>query len=256
MKRIERVILSLAVAMSLLTFSTISFAQLGSLSSDLVFTPVTPCRILDTREPGGNTGKLVADVARSYLGFVASSFAVQGGSATNCNMVADTKTAAIVVNFTVVYPATAGYITVFPANTSAPLAATLNFNAGDIVGNNATLKLNQTAGEYQFKVYSTSQTHLVADVVGYYAMPTRTAPECYTTAQVFGAINAPAGGRFVGLAIAPACNSGYAAAGTSCAGTSALSNLSSVVNSVCYANHSTNTESIAARQRCCRTPGR
>lgn len=231
-------------------------AQFGSLNNDLVFTPVAPCRIIDTREPGGNTGRLVADAARNFLAWTTTNFSVQGGSATNCNLTGNTNTAAIVVNFTVVGPSTGGYITAFPANTAAPLAATLNFNAGDVRGNNATLKLNQAAGQAQFKVYTTSQTHLVADVVGYYAMPVATVLDCYSTAQVFGAINLSAGGKFVGFAIAQGCATGYTAAGTSCASTSALANLSSVVNSVCYANHSSDTESVAALQRCCRTPGR
>lgn len=231
-------------------------AQFGSTDKDLVFTPVVPCRILDTREPGGNTGKLIADVARNFIARTTTNFSVQGGSATNCNLIGSTDTAAIVVNFTVIGPSTAGYITAFPANTVAPLAATLNFNAGDIKGNNATLKLNQATGQPQFKVYSTSQTHLVADVVGYYAMPAATALDCYTTAQAFSPIDLPAGGRFVGFVIAPACNAGYISSGTSCASTSALANLSAVVDTVCYANHSSDTASIAALQRCCRTPGR
>lgn len=233
-----------------------TYAQFGSVDKDLVFNPVVPCRILDTREPGGNTGKLVADTARSYLAWTTTNFSVQGGSATNCNLTGNTNTAAIVVNFTVVGPSTGGHITAFPANTTAPLAATLNFNAGDVRGNNATLKLNQAAGQAQFKVYTTSQTHLVADVVGYYAMPLTTVLDCYSTAQVFGAINLPAGGKFVGFAIAPGRATGYTAAGASCASTSALANLSSMSSSVCTANHSNDTESVAALQRCCRTPGR
>ena len=253
-------VLNIAAVMSLLTLATSASAQLGNLSEDLVFTPITPCRIIDTREPGGNTGKLVAGATRSYLAYAASSFAVQGGSATNCNIASAAGiTAAVVVNFTVADPSTAGYITVFPTGTVAPLAATLNFNAGDVVGNNATLKLNQATVGYHFNVYSTSQTHLVADVVGYYAIPTTTTLNCYTTNQTFGPIDIfnAAGNRYVGFAIAPACATGYSPTGTSCDSTSALSLLSSVVNGVCYAsNFQTNTAFIAARQQCCRTPGR
>ena len=244
------------ILLSTLALCSQSYAQLGSLDKDLVYTPVVPCRLLDTRNPGGNTGVIPAGVARSYLALTSTNFSVQGGAASNCNLTAGTSTAAIVVNFTVVNPSTNGYITAFPANTTAPLAATLNFNAGDIKGNNATLKLDQAAGGYQFKVFTTSQTHLVADVVGYYAMPAATALDCYQTAQALSPINIAAGGRYVGFMTAPACNAGYTASGTSCASTSAIANLSAVVNSVCYANHSNDLESVAALQRCCRTPGR
>jgi hypothetical protein len=147
--------------------STLASAQLGSLSSDLVYTPVTPCRIIDTRNAGG---VMTAGSIRGFNGW-GSNFATQGGAASNCNIPANTDTAAIVVNFTVVTPSSAGYITAYPSNAAQPLAASLNFNAGDVKGNNAILKLNQTSPTAHLNIYTTSTTHLVADVVGYYARP-------------------------------------------------------------------------------------
>jgi hypothetical protein len=147
--------------------STLASAQLGSLSTDLVYTPVTPCRIIDTRNAGG---VLAAGSIRGFNGW-GSNFATQGGAASNCGIPVTTDTAAIVVNFTVVSPSTAGYITAYPSNAAQPLAASLNFNAGDVKGNNAVLKLNQTVTGSHLNIYTTSITHLVADVVGYYAKP-------------------------------------------------------------------------------------
>lgn len=150
--------------------STLASAQLGSLSTDLVYTPVTPCRIIDTRSTVA--GQMAAGSTRSFNGWTASNFASQGGEGgSNCNIPAATTTAAIVVNFTVVTPAAGGYITAFPGNVAQPVAATLNFNAGDVKGNNAILKLDQVAATNHLKIYTTSATHLVADVVGYYAKP-------------------------------------------------------------------------------------
>jgi Protein of unknown function (DUF1566) len=157
------------MAIALLTVMTNAFAQLGSLSSDLVFTPVTPCRIIDTRNVAA--GILTAGASRGFMGWNGN-YTAQGGGVTSCNLPFSTNNAAIVVNFTVVSPTTGGYITVFPGDaTSVPLAATLNFNAGDIKGNNAVLKLNQTGTGANFGIYTTSTTHIVADVVGYYAKP-------------------------------------------------------------------------------------
>jgi Protein of unknown function (DUF1566) len=157
------------IAIALLTLMTNAFAQLGSLSNDLVFTPVTPCRIIDTRNV--TAGILTAGTSRGFMGWNGN-YTAQGGAATSCNLPFSTNNAAIVVNFTVVSPTTGGYITVFPGDaTSVPLAATLNFNAGDIKGNNAVLKLNQTGTGADFGIYTTSTTHIVADVVGYYAKP-------------------------------------------------------------------------------------
>lgn len=255
-------IVNMLTALSLVVFSTGANAQLGSSNKDLVFTPVAPCRIMDTRNPGSLSGILAAGSTRVFLGGVLSSYAIQGGSATTCNVLEGIDLAAVQLNFTVVNPSTGGYITAFPADAAAPpLAATMNFNAGDIKGNNANLKLNQTPGQFQFKVFTSSQTHLVADVVGYYARPKATALECYTTDQAgaTGAINEARDGRFWGFAIANPCLNGFVNYGASCGTSSLLVNLSSVegaqVNSVCVANHSTNTETVTATQRCCRVPG-
>jgi hypothetical protein len=145
-----------------------------SLNADLVFTPVTPCRIVDTRS--ASAGILTAGSTRGFRGWgdpliAGNSFTAQGGSSTTCGIPQNTNTAAIVVNFTSVSPLSSGYITAYPGDTPQPLAATLNFNAADVKGNNAVLKLNQTGSGNHFNVYSTSTTHLVGDVVGYYAKP-------------------------------------------------------------------------------------
>ena len=165
LQKISQYVLLLTLSMS----ASLAFAELGSLNSDLVFTPVTPCRIIDTRN--ATAGILPAGTTRGFMGWNGS-YTAQGGAATSCNLPFSTNNAAIVVNFTVVSPTTGGYITVFPGDAaSVPLAATLNFNAGDVKGNNAVLKLNQTGAGSDFGIYTTSTTHIVADVVGYYAKP-------------------------------------------------------------------------------------
>jgi hypothetical protein len=165
----------IVLAVGLLTLVTSAFAQIGSLSSDLVFTPVTPCRIMDTRNPGSKSGILAAGSTRGFYAW-ANFFTDQGGAATSCNTLAGVNEAAIVVNFTVVTPDTAGYMTVYPADAAVrPTAATVNFAAGDVVGNNATLKVAQVALGDGFKIYTTSNTHVVADIVGYYSKPVATA---------------------------------------------------------------------------------
>ena len=152
--------------------STLASAQLGSTSTDLVYTPVTPCRIVDTRSAAA--GQMPAGSTRAFNAWTTTSFTSQGGLNSDCGIPANTNTAAIVVYFTVVYPSTAGYITTFPGDKPKPLASTVNFSGGDVKGNNATLKLDQTADitTDHFKVFTSSATHLVADVVGYYAKPT------------------------------------------------------------------------------------
>ena len=162
-------IFRVSAALALAATSTLASAQLGTLNTDLVYTPITPCRLIDTRS--AVAGQMVAGSVRTFNGWTATNFASQGGANTTCGLRADTNNAAIAVNFTIVSPSSGGYITAYPANAAQPLAATLNFNAGDVKGSNAILKLNQTGSGSHFNIYSTSATHLVADVVGYYAKP-------------------------------------------------------------------------------------
>ena len=167
LQQISRVSAALALAAT----STLASAQLGTLNTDLVYTPITPCRLIDTRS--AVAGQMVAGSVRTFNGWTATNFASQGGDgSSNCNIPATTDTAAIVVNFTIVTPTAGGYITAFPSNVTQPVAASLNFNAGDVKGNNAILKLSQASNTNQLSIYTTSTTHLVADVVGYYAKPT------------------------------------------------------------------------------------
>ena len=55
-------------------------ATLGDSQADLVYTPLTPCRIIDTRVAGG---AIAAGATRDFL-VTGTSFASQGGSATGC----------------------------------------------------------------------------------------------------------------------------------------------------------------------------
>ncbi|MFZ5638876.1 MAG: hypothetical protein ACOY82_20075 [Pseudomonadota bacterium] len=142
---------------------------LGDDASDLVFVPVTPCRIIDTRVAGG---VIAGNTTRSFDVTSISSYAAQGGEASNCNGVgAAGSFAAAAINFTVVTPSAAGYITAFPFGTTQPLAATVNYTAGDIRGNLAIVKLDQGPSANEMTVYTFAQTHLVADVVGYFIEP-------------------------------------------------------------------------------------
>src|SRR5512140_1672512 len=68
---------------------------LGDTADDLVYTPVTPCRILDPRSGGGGT--VTAGAQRNWLASnPAGTFAAQGGSATNCGI--PIKPAAVLAN--------------------------------------------------------------------------------------------------------------------------------------------------------------
>jgi hypothetical protein len=73
---------------------------LGDAADDLVYTPVTPCRIADTRNAEGPIG---SNSSRDFKVWVmAGGFTAQGGSVTNCNI--SPTPVAVVVNLTVMSP--------------------------------------------------------------------------------------------------------------------------------------------------------
>jgi hypothetical protein len=88
-------------------------ARLGDLTADLTYTPLTPCRIVDTRSTG--LGAISANNVRSVVALTVSNFSSQGGSPTACGTSGMSATA-VAINVTAVAPAAAGYTTVFPWN--------------------------------------------------------------------------------------------------------------------------------------------
>ncbi|MGZ4771622.1 MAG: hypothetical protein ACXV3B_02975, partial [Ilumatobacteraceae bacterium] len=121
-------------------------------SSDAgLFVPVTPARLLDSREaplgamPGPNR---TAEVP------VANRFGVPASGV-----------GAVVVNTTVTNTAGPGYFSVWPAQTYRPLASSLNAtHAGQTIANHVIVPVS-TAG---FSIYTQSGAHLVADITGWY----------------------------------------------------------------------------------------
>jgi hypothetical protein len=144
--------------------SAATLASLASPSSNLVYTVITPCRIIDTRVAGG---KLQANTVRSFhASRPGGNFTDQGGSDTDCGIPANP--AAVVMNVVTVHPDAQGYITLFPYGVTQPLSATVNNVVGTDVGNETIVKL--TVGDYaDFSAYSFAGTNMVADAVGYFA---------------------------------------------------------------------------------------
>ena len=176
---------------------------LGEINNDLVFVPITPCRIIDTRVAGG---QIAANTVRSFDVTAVSDYGFQGGDASNCSGAGSIGSfAAAAINFTVVTPAAAGYITAFPFLGTQPLASTVNYTAGSIVGNYTVVKLDQGASANELSVYSFAQTHLVADLVGYFINPVLGELDCQETFSSNITVNA----NSTGTGSSPACAAGY-----------------------------------------------
>jgi hypothetical protein len=243
-----------------LTMATSAFAQIGSLSSDLVFTPITPCRILDTRLIGPAPGTPIAGGA-TYIFFTGgvSSFASAGGSATNCGLqTAGLNIAAVAVNFVAVGPSAAGYITVYPAGGVQPTASTLNYTAGEVVANSAIVKVSQTSNT-AMNIYSLATTHLVADVTGYYSKPVSVGSlECMTQIPPSQSI----ADGFATFLNTPNCATGFIATAPYCWNNNYLnvystgSGVSGTGGFCSWRNQSGAAAFVFTGITCCRIPGR
>jgi hypothetical protein len=224
---------------------------LGALNNDLVYTPVAPCRIIDTRSQAA--GAIAANSTRSFVAINASNFTSQGGSASNCGTLGLNATA-VAINLTAVTPAGGGYATAYPFGTAQPVAASLNYAGNDVVNNSLIVQIPNPLGSFDFTLYTFAQSHYVADIVGYFAPPVTTALQCVDTANATVSGIAPGG---TANANAPACAAGYTQTATNCESSSWLVPFVFFHNGTCSArNNDTTAQDIRASRTCCRIPGR
>ncbi len=224
---------------------------LGDTNQDLVYNPITPCRIVDTRNTAA--GAIAGNGSRSFIAAGVSSFTNQGGSVTHCGMNAEAPTA-VALNVTVVSPASGGFATVYPFGTSRPETASVNYAIGQIINNAIITPIPTPTASSDFTIYSFAQAHYVVDIVGYFDNPRASPVECINTALT--TLSIPAGGTNI-VSASVACPSGYGDAGVNCESNSWDMPLVSVSGNACSArNNGSTAASLSASRRCCRIPGR
>ena len=231
--------------------SAIGTKTLGALGNDLVYTPVAPCRILDTRSTAA--GAIAANSTRNFIAINASNFTSQGGSSTNCGTLGLNATA-VAINLTAVTPSGAGYATAYPYGTTQPVASSINYTAGAVVNNALIVQIPNPLASFDFTVYTFAQSHYVADIVGYFAPPVATALQCQDTANT--TVSGIASGGTAN-ANAPACPSGYTQTATNCETSSWLMPIVFIHGGTCSARNNDGTpQDLRASRTCCRVPGR
>ena len=148
---------------------TRTFAD-GSYESE--FTPITPCRIVDTRDAGG---KLAAGTTRTFDVRSSSGFSDdQGGKAGGCAIPAGTS--AVEVTVTAV-DAQNGFLRVWPASFPQPDASFMGYDDSFNVSNTGTVGVCGNTGQIclanqDLRVQAANgSTHVVIDVQGYYQKP-------------------------------------------------------------------------------------
>jgi len=232
----------------------------GGRSGDLVFTPITPCRLADTRVVGG---PIAAGTNRGFNAWGYDSYAAWGGSNTDCGMMGESP-AAVLLNVTAVRPVTNGYATVYRGDlASAPFFASINYGANAVVNNTVVVALNIAQAVPDFRIFSQRTSDYVIDIVGFYDAPHATALDCVTVISA-SPRTLVSGDRATGYS--PTCPVGYTSVGGGVARTDAAGtpnpNNDQVINAFLpngywsITNNSGETRDYYTQSRCCRIPGR
>jgi hypothetical protein len=122
------------------------------------FFTVAPCRLVDTRNPVGALGgpALQASQARNFV-MVGTCGIPPNATALSINVAAVQSTSG------------PGFFTVYPgAGSARPLAATINYSAGQIRANNAIVPLGAGGDLAVYCGQGAGTAHLVIDVNGYF----------------------------------------------------------------------------------------
>jgi len=129
------------------------FSLSGPGPSAVQFVPVTPCRLVDTRQTHDPVqGGTWQDFIVPQLG--------------GCGIPA--TAAAYSLNVTVVPEGTLGYLTIWPASRPQPYVSTMNSPDGRVKANAAIVPAGASGA---VSVYATDTTDVILDINGYFALP-------------------------------------------------------------------------------------
>ncbi len=150
---------------------------LGDPDEDLVYTPLPPCRYIDTRIVAGRfTGFRSYDLANAGTTY--------GGDAT-CSPTAnfgvgEEDIGALAMNLTIINPAIAPGFAAAKPTQGAPLSSLVNwYETGEFVqaANMAIVPLDQTAAAPEFVLQTSADVHAIVDILGAFLAPTASALE-------------------------------------------------------------------------------
>ena len=117
---------------------------------------LTPCRLLDTRNPAGPLGgpPLPAGTDRSFP------------LAGRCGIPATAR--ALSVNVAVTGANAAGHLRFHPGGTPLPVASAINYSAGQTRSNNAIVPLSVLGELAVYAGQGSGTVHVILDVNGYF----------------------------------------------------------------------------------------
>ncbi len=234
----------------------------------IVYVPIEPCRIMDTRHAtpaSGVQGPLVGNVLYSIPGFITAgqNWGNYGGtSASDCGLTNPPGGAirAVALVATILAPNFDSFLGISDANDLGTVLSqvALNYTRGQ--GLSTMYMVPQVASNtIYFAMPPQLVAHLIFDIVGYHVVSDATALQCTTVSSSPVSIGAGASGS----ATSPACTAGYALTSGSCDSTPAglrLTSHEAASGNTTWLCAATNTggasASLSATANCCRVPGR
>lgn len=235
------------------TGSAKSAKAFAALAQDLVYTPITPCRIADTRVTG--TPIAAGGIRDLNAANPGGNFTSQGGSASDCGIPLDPG--ALALSVTALGNTNTGYLRVYINNGSnlqgspVPLSSVNTTATNDIIAPAcASISCAQ-----ELRVYSTANTHYAVFAIGYFAPRQRTQAQCFDS-------DSPEELVMVGesLSVRSSCPAGYTLVGGGCSGGDNLNlHTSKILGNeyLCgWFNAASTFQKGYAQARCCDLPGR
>ncbi len=166
---VARIVATLAVVVLALSAWTALAPSAGATTdeSGSSFTPLPPCRILDTRATSGGPTRFGSGETRDVqVAGSGANFLAQGGVANGCGV--PDGVAAVEVTITAVQADGAGFVRAWPSGQSEPNATVLNYSLGRNISNSAAVPL-ASSGTLDLRIRNAgATTHLLVDVLGYY----------------------------------------------------------------------------------------
>jgi hypothetical protein len=128
----------------------------ADLDGPLIFVPVTPCRVVDTRNANGTFGGPI------FASGETRSYTVPSGPCTGI----PTGVEAFSLNFSVTQTSAGGFLTAWPAGTTQPGVANLTWFAASQTLSAASIVAAASGGA--ISVYAAQSTHVIIDINGYF----------------------------------------------------------------------------------------
>jgi len=138
---------------------------LGNANADLVYTPVTPCRLFDTRASQGGMGTPGLNVRRTYGAIVP---VVNQGGPGGCAAPSGATVALMVIG--TLTPSGAGLLQGGPQGAANFPNALILYQSGDQYGATIAMPLNPANGQFDL-VEQSATADLYGDLLGYFRAP-------------------------------------------------------------------------------------